>query len=157
MQTNNPPDDSKTSDYDPFKFSASVRGQAWSRQNGHCGFCGEDLATIMRGDGELGDNNDRVEAHHVVSRQVGKLFADVEKVVAFIRSVVNCIYLCGDCHLRNAHGHDFGEGGLRPPEGFLYSHGGQETQARKRWVSLAKSIWIQMFTDPSKPPQSPAT
>jgi hypothetical protein len=146
-----PPDQSKVTKNDPFKFDEQVRKLAWGRQKGRCGFCGEDLIKIMKGAG-FDENNDRVEAHHIVSRQVGKPRADVEKIVAFLKSEHNCMYLCGDCHLRNAHGHDFGEGGLRPPEGFKYSHGGEEGQSREDWIALAKSQWLQIFGDeaPSK-------
>ena len=144
-----PPDQSKVTITDPFKFDSHVRSAAWGRQKGRCGICGEDLVTIMKGEG-FDESNDRVEAHHIVSRQVGKPRADVEKVVAFLKSESNCMYLCGDCHLHRAHGHDFGEGGLRPPELFPYSHGGEDSTARKEWIGLAKSQWIQIFADENK-------
>jgi hypothetical protein len=138
-----PPDDSKKTPADPFKFDPQVKREAWTRQNGHCGICGESLVAVMQGK-TYDANNDRVEAHHVVSRQSAKL-TDLPEVVAFLRTADNCMYLCGDCHLRRAHGHNFGEGGLRPPAEFQYSHGGAQGPMRNAWISRAQAQWLAVY------------
>jgi hypothetical protein len=100
----------------------------------------------MKGEGE--DYADtRVEAHHVISCQATKLWAKVESVVAFVRTVDNCMYLCGDCHHNRAHGGNYGIGGLRPPYLFPHSHGRELGQTRLAWIGRANAQWIQLFGD----------
>lgn len=141
-----PPDNSAITNEDPFKFDDAVRAAAWARQSGLCGFCGRNLQRIMLLD-ERTPSHGLVEAHHIISRQVGRPRAHVESLVVFVKSVDNCMYLCHECHLHNAHGHNFGSGGLRPPEDFPYSHGRQGGPARLAWVARAKAEWIQVFGD----------
>jgi DNA-directed RNA polymerase subunit RPC12/RpoP len=115
----------------PFDFSDKVKWEAMLRQKYRCGHCGGDLRKIL-------DN-----AHHVVPNQAGGASNPAHQ---WLKSTINCIYLCDDCHVEVHEDGKFRTGAVWAADHYRYSHGGDHG-AHRKWVKeldkLARTVWLE--------------
>jgi 4-hydroxyphenylpyruvate dioxygenase-like putative hemolysin len=75
--------------------------------------------------------------HHVISDRLGK---HITISTDFIRSEDNCIMLCDECHLQEAHSGNFAHGPVLDAVAFKYSHDNNKI-AHNLWVLKHDKIW----------------
>jgi len=112
----------------PFSFSPGTSNEARMRQRGLCAHCGECL-------------DDELEfGHHVVPNQCGN---PADPAHAWLRTLVNCVALCHECHMRVHQDGHTRDGAVAPPSYFPYSH--ETRHAHHAWCqevdSLSQGIW----------------
>ena len=115
----------------PFDFAGKVKDEAYFRQRGLCALCGRSLRSLIE------------HAHHVVPNQAGVAGNPGHR---WLRTAVNCVVLCDECH-EEVHGNgDYRKGGTKFVEDFKYSHG-KDRAGHERWVSHMHKIVLSVWPD----------
>lgn len=111
----------------PFEFDNRVKAASRLRQEGLCAHCGESLDDLWE------------HAHHVVPNQSGD---EGNTLHAWLRTEINCVTLCQDCHERVHQDGRFRDGAVAPAEYFPHSHG-LNRASHTAWVQDLRSKAIQ--------------
>lgn len=124
----------------PFNFKAGTANEARIRQRGLCACCGHSL-------------NDELEyGHHVVPNQCGN---SANPSHGWLRTVINCVALCHECHQRVHQDGRTRNGAVAPPTYFRFSHGA--SKEHKAWVReverLSQPIWKYLQAKASRAAQ----
>jgi len=123
-----------------YNFDDTIRDSARSRQEGYCASCTPKRKLAAKGG--IG--------HHVIPVQtLNYTEADETKPVFqnagfFIKSLDNCVMLCGDCHF---HYHEFGNtsnGAVAVPETFTHSHG-VRSDLHNVWTEKVDTVWRLLY------------
>jgi hypothetical protein len=80
-------------------------------------------------------------AHHVVPNQCGN---PADPTHQWLRTLVNCVLVCHQCHQRVHEDGDTKLGAVAPPKYFPYSH--KDPAAHRKWArqlrQLSSAIWL---------------
>jgi hypothetical protein len=118
------------SDARPFDFRGLTIKEARFRQANLCAVCGHSLSQF---DVEYG--------HHVVPNQCGN---PADPSHQWIKTLINCVLLCLDCHNRVHENGRTKLGAVAPPSYFPFSHG-SASRHHQKWVKdlerKASAIW----------------
>jgi len=122
----------------PFDFTDTVKKAAAQRQMKRCALCGKLVTKIplteqQKEDGQA-KGHTTLEFHHVWPNQVGNA---ANKSHAWIRTELNCVMLCPDCHNESHKNGNTLSGPVLQPSEFQYSHGG-DIKKHKEWVASLK-------------------
>lgn len=113
----------------PFDFDGSIMKQARLRQFGLCAVCGDCMNDVYE------------HAHHVVPNQAGD---SANPSHSWLKSQINCVILCEDCHYAVHDSGRYRTGAVAPPEYYKHSHGGH-TVEHTRWVdelnNFSQMLW----------------
>jgi 5-methylcytosine-specific restriction endonuclease McrA len=110
----------------PFDFRRSVLDQARLRQWGLCAHCGESMDDVVE------------HGHHVIPNQIGRPGVAAD---AFLRTAVNCVILCEDCH-SEAHAYgNFIHGPVAQPNWYPFTHGKNGRAQNLLWRRQLESEW----------------
>ncbi len=125
-----------------FPFYVAAKRDARTRQEGLCAVCARSL-------GHVEDF-----AHHVIPNQCGNRADPSHK---WLRTVVNCVILCYECHERVHEDGKTRNGAVAPPEYFRWSH--KKRQAHQAWAAdlnkAANSIWNYVVSKAANTGEAP--
>ncbi len=102
-----------------FNFSKTTLSEVLFRQKALCAWCGEKLDDLI------------FHGHHVVPNQAGTADTPAN---AWLRTAINCVMLCEDCHREFGHeGGKYQTGAVPFARYYRFSHG-PDHRAHQRWA-----------------------
>jgi hypothetical protein len=118
----------------PFDFDDAAKNEARFRQYGFCADCGRLMHDLWE------------HAHHVIPNQSGM---PGNPNHAWLRTAINCVVLCENCHYAVHDSGRYQKGAVAPPGYYEFSHGKLQV-GHKQWVDQLNLLADQLWGPPVK-------